>query len=210
MTDSVPQASGAAGEPPAQMRMLHLVSGFQLSQAVYVVAKLGIATALLDGPLPADELAARTQTDPAALRRLVRALAAQGLFRRSGDVVELTELGATLADDHPGSVRSVALYWMETHYAAYAELVHTVRTGETAAVRHYGMPFFDWIVADPYRAEIQTQAMAKALDLTMLAMASGKERTEEEYRKLLESAGFVLDRVVPSRTPFSFIEASLR
>jgi hypothetical protein len=45
------------------------------------------------------------------------------------------------------------------------------------------------------------------LDLIMLAVAGGRERTEEQYRALLASAGFRLVRVVPTGTPASLIEA---
>jgi hypothetical protein len=51
---------------------------------------------------------------------------------------------------------------------------------------------------------------ARVIDLTMLAMHPGRERTEDEFRVLLDSAGFTMDRIVPSATPYSFIEATLR
>jgi hypothetical protein len=35
------------------------------------------------------------------------------------------------------------------------------------------------------------------MDLTMLVSLGGHERTEEEYRVLLEAAGFQLTRVIP-------------
>jgi SAM-dependent methyltransferase len=50
---------------------------------------------------------------------------------------------------------------------------------------------------------------SKMLDLIMLGLYPGRERTESEYRALLATAGFTLDRVVPSPTPYSFIEATL-
>lgn len=47
----------------------------------------------------------------------------------------------------------------------------------------------------------------KLLDLVMLLIPGGKERTEDEYRDLLTSAGFELTRVVPTETEISVIEA---
>jgi hypothetical protein len=47
---------------------------------------------------------------------------------------------------------------------------------------------------------------AKAMDLQMLIMESGKERTKDEYRRLLEAAGFRLTRIVPTKSPYSLIE----
>jgi hypothetical protein len=46
----------------------------------------------------------------------------------------------------------------------------------------------------------------RVIDITMLAMLPGRERTEASYRALLDSAGFTLDRVVPTPTPYAFIE----
>ena len=48
---------------------------------------------------------------------------------------------------------------------------------------------------------------AKLLDIEMLVMTvGGKERTEEEYRKLYESCGFRLTRIVPTKVEVSVIE----
>jgi hypothetical protein len=47
---------------------------------------------------------------------------------------------------------------------------------------------------------------AKWLDLNMLVLPGGRERTEEEYRTLLAGAGFRLERIVPTPTEVSVIE----
>jgi hypothetical protein len=46
----------------------------------------------------------------------------------------------------------------------------------------------------------------KQLDVNMLVMTTGKERTEEEYRRLYTAAGFRLNRIVPTATEMSVIE----
>ena len=46
----------------------------------------------------------------------------------------------------------------------------------------------------------------KFLDLVMLLIPGGKERTEDEYRKLFGEAGFELTRVVPTGTEVGIIE----
>jgi hypothetical protein len=48
---------------------------------------------------------------------------------------------------------------------------------------------------------------AKMLDMLMLILTGGRERTEEEYADLLGRAGFRLLRVVPTASPVSVIEA---
>lgn len=47
---------------------------------------------------------------------------------------------------------------------------------------------------------------SKFIDLNMLVMTGGRERTEAEFRKLYEDSGFTLTRVVPTESPFSVIE----
>jgi hypothetical protein len=47
---------------------------------------------------------------------------------------------------------------------------------------------------------------SKFIDLNMLVMTGGRERTEAEFRKLYEDSGFKLARVVPTESPFSVIE----
>ena len=47
---------------------------------------------------------------------------------------------------------------------------------------------------------------SKFIDLNMLVMTGGRERTESEFRKLYEDSGFKLTRVVPTESPFSVIE----
>lgn len=45
------------------------------------------------------------------------------------------------------------------------------------------------------------------LDMVMLALTGGKERTKVEYDKLLNKAGFNLEQVIPTDSPVSIIEA---
>jgi hypothetical protein len=47
----------------------------------------------------------------------------------------------------------------------------------------------------------------KMLDVMMLAVTGGQERTEPEYRALLDKAGFRLTRVVPTESGVSVVEA---
>jgi O-methyltransferase domain/Dimerisation domain len=47
---------------------------------------------------------------------------------------------------------------------------------------------------------------SKFIDLNMLVMTGGRERTEEEFRRLYEASGFRLTRIVPTESPFSVIE----
>jgi O-methyltransferase len=47
--------------------------------------------------------------------------------------------------------------------------------------------------------------LAKVLDIVMLTVTGGRERTRREYQTLLEAGGFRLDRIVPTAGPVSVI-----
>jgi hypothetical protein len=51
------------------------------------------------------------------------------------------------------------------------------------------------------------QHPGKMLDMVMLALPGGEERTEQEYGELLSRAGFRLIRVVPTESAVSIVEA---
>ena len=152
-----------AHPPPVQM--IQLLSGFQVSQALYVAARIGVADLLVDGPLPADRLASELECDPTALSRLLRTLASLGVFTETGTGdFGLTPLGATLVSGGEGSMRDLALMWMETHYLPFAGLLDTVRTGTCAATEYYQQPFFSWLSTQPDQVDRFSRAMANLTD----------------------------------------------
>ena len=150
-----------AREPPPPVRMVELLGGFRISQALYAAAALGVADQLVVGPAPVKALAERAGVHAPSLHRLLRTLASVGVFTEpEPGVFALTPLGQTLTSGQPGSMRDLAIMWMETHYAPFAELIHAVRTGRPAAEHLYGEPFFAWLSHHPEQASRFTGAMA--------------------------------------------------
>jgi hypothetical protein len=150
-----------AHELPPPVRMVELLGGFRISQALYAAAALGVADQLVAGPAPVKDLAERVGAHAPSLHRLLRTLASVGVFTEpEPGVFALTPLGQTLTSGQPGSMRDLAIMWMETHYAPFAELLHTIRTGRPAAEHVYGQPFFAWLSRHPEQASRFTGAMA--------------------------------------------------
>src|SRR5437588_9084518 len=88
-------------QPPSEV-LRELITGYQVTQAIYVAASLSIADLLAAGPRTSDALAAATGTDPRALYRLLRALAAVGVFHEDeGQRFGLTPVGECLRSDAP-------------------------------------------------------------------------------------------------------------
>jgi len=85
--------------------MLERIAAYWQSQLVFVAAKLGIADALVAGPLTVNELAAQVGAHPPYLGRVLRALASVGIFASDPHGrFHLTRLAQTLRSDHPESL----------------------------------------------------------------------------------------------------------
>ena len=123
-----------------QLDLLGLINSFQITQAVRVAAALRVADHLNDGPRSADELGALTKSHPDSLYRLLRALAAVGVFREhEGRKFTLTPMGDCLRTDSATSIGA----WAEVvgspyFWQAWGHLLHSVQTGENAFQNLYG------------------------------------------------------------------------
>ena len=63
------------------------------------------------------------------------------------------------------------------------------------------------ILVDCVVPETDEPHFSKFIDLNMLVMTGGKERTAKEFEQLLAAAGFKLLRVIPTELPTSIVEA---
>jgi len=50
---------------------------------------------------------------------------------------------------------------------------------------------------------------SKVIDIEMLLMTGGRERTAQEFRELLAKAGFRLTQVIPTKSPYCVVEAEV-
>ena len=148
-------------DPDLSRRLGSLIFATVVAKSIYVAAKLRIADRLLDGLRPVEELARETDTDPDALCRVLRALAAEGLFDEAEPrMFAVTELGRLLAEETPGSRRADALMFGEQVDPVLAQLLESVQTGEPAGPRVFGKHYFDWLAENPEAAENFNTAMA--------------------------------------------------
>lgn len=163
--------------PSAWRRLATMLGGYYLSQALYVVVRLGLAERLGDRLQTAEELAPATGAHARSLHRLLRTLAGFGIFREETGRFRLTELGELLRSDAPDSLRATALTFGETHYPAFGELLHSVQTSRPGFDKVFGMPLFDYFAANPEAARnfdaalegLRSQATAAMLDVIDLS-----------------------------------------
>jgi hypothetical protein len=160
-------------EPP-RMIMRRYLQGFQCTQAVYVMAQLGLADLLADRPRACPELAAATGTHPEALARFLRLLEALDLLRQEEGVVALTPLGEQLRTGVTGSARNRAVFFGDiATWSAWGALLEAVRTGEPAYHHVFGMSTWEYRERHPDKAEIFNDVMTEltALSAPLVAKA---------------------------------------
>lgn len=56
--------------------------------------------------------------------------------------------------------------------------------------------------------ETDQPGLPPLMDMTMLVVTTGRERTQAEYAKLFEAAGLKLARAIPTKSPFTVLEAT--
>jgi SAM-dependent methyltransferase len=157
--------------PPTLARLRSLVQGFRSTQVTYVIAKLGLADQLAESPLTATELAARVNVDAPSLGRVLRLAAFYGLVKElPGDRFELTPLAELLRTGVEGSINATAKMLGEEHYGAWAELLHSVKTGEPAFDHVYGAPFFDYMAKHPETQATFDAAMSAGVDVVLKSL----------------------------------------
>lgn len=155
-------ASVAASMPelPPSVRLHQLMAGHWVSQAIYVAAKLGVADHLAPAPQTVANLARAVDAHPQALHRLMRALASVGLFSEVAQAqYALTPTGHFLRTGVPGSLRALALTVTELDWQPWGQMLHSVKTGETAFSRVHGKDAFEYFATHPDTGRMFNEAM---------------------------------------------------
>ena len=156
------------GGPSARAEILGITAQVPVARALAVVVEAGIADQLGAGPQTSDELADRLNLKANPLRRLLRMLAARGIFSEDdAGRFHHTDQSRVLMRDVQGTVAPLLrLPWQDIVWKTYLQMPHTISTGEPAFEAAHGAPFFDYLAAHPE---------ANALFDAGMAMISGPE-----------------------------------
>ena len=171
----------------AARELLDLINGSWIAQACYVAARLGIADLLGAGPRTAEDLAAATGSNAPALRRLLSALGSVDICQQRDDgTFEMTRLGRLLRTDVPCSMRAWTLQWGGEAWRVWANLLHSVQTGQSARSLITGDTGFAHLERDPEAAQIFNQAM---VDLTRLAAMDIAQAYDFTGKRVMDVGG---------------------
>ena len=146
---------------PPQAIILQMAMGPLVSQALGVVARLGIPDHLATGERHVDDIAAETGTHAPSIYRILRTLASTGVFAETSlRTFVNTPASDVLRSDVPGSMRNVMIFMAEPwHCNVWGNMMHCARIGETAWKATYGEEIFDWFQKHPEESEIFNAAM---------------------------------------------------
>lgn len=177
-----------ASKAPPSVDLLNLITGHWRAQAVYTAAKLGIADLLKSGPKSPAEIGAATNSHRDSIYRLLRALAAMGIFAEGGDGrFELTPTAELLRVDAPGSMRSLVLAICGVPWSAWNDTLYSVQTGKPAFDRVYGMSFFEYLAQDEEASRTFDDCMTAQSRMAHSAVASSYDFSK--FRRIVDVGG---------------------
>ncbi|GAA3343170.1 methyltransferase [Amorphoplanes nipponensis] len=168
-------------QPSAPTRLKELALGNAYAAMLHAATRLGIADALGEEPATVPELAETVGADGPTLRRLLRALALDGVFAETPDGrFTHTEMSRLLRTGSPASMADMVLWagaaWT---WQAWPKLADAVRTGEPVVPGLYGKDFFTYLREDG-------GADAEVFDR---AMTQSSARTSESVAAALDTSG---------------------
>lgn len=172
MNSHAPMTQPRAGQTPFDT-LTEALGGLLVGHCLTSVTNFKVADALGDTPRTAAELAADTGADPGALRRMLRLLAAHGVFACSGDRFAHTAASQLLRADHPHSMRGfVAIYGTPTVAEHLGYFDYTLQTGTPAPCKVNQGGFFALLQADPELGRLFNAAMASKARLQIAGITA--------------------------------------
>jgi len=151
-----PEASVGKTEKGPNFRagLMQKVLGYQVSRAIYVVAQLNLADLLKDEARTVEQLAQETNSNPAALYRLLRMLTMVEVFEETAPHrFALTPSGQLLRKSVPGSLYNMILFFGSPRvWQSWEDFSYSIQTGENATNHVFGVPTWEYYSQHPEEA----------------------------------------------------------
>jgi C-methyltransferase len=171
-------------EIPAPTRLKELALGLAYAAMLHTVTRLHVADALGSTPATIEELAEAVEADPPTLRRLLRALALDGVFAENEDGTWVhTDMSQLLKCGTPSSMADMVL-WAGAAWTwdAWPRLIDAVKTGEPVVPDLYGKDFFTYLREDggddaQVFNRAMTQSSARTSQSVVEALQIGESKT---------------------------------
>jgi hypothetical protein len=154
---------------PPPFRLLQIGSAFWQSRALATASKLDIAGVLADQTLTADEIARRIDANPDALHRLLRMLAALGVFEEVAPrCFRNNRISDSLRTDRPDNLRAMVLMHNSDEMSRpwYEQLEQAVRAGAVPFELAHNQALFRYLDSHEAFDRLFAQAMDSVEALT--------------------------------------------
>jgi hypothetical protein len=180
MNSHARMAQPPAGQTPFDT-LTEALGGLLVGHCLTSVATFKVADALGDMPQTAAELAAATGTDPGALSRVLRLLAAYGVFACSQDGFAHTAASLLLRADDPHSMGDfVAGFASPAIAELLGDFAYTLQTGNPAPCKVNPGGFFALLQADPEFGRRFNLAMASKARLQIASITAAYDFSARE------------------------------
>jgi hypothetical protein len=155
-----PMAQQAPSSPPPAI-LLNARNAVILHQALYAMARLGVADHIERIARSASDLARELKVNEDALYRVLRLLASQGVFEEDADHrFRNTDISNYLRSDFPGSLRALLIFWGSNYsYTSLGQIMRTLETGKCAPELLSDNDSFEQLRRDPELARVFDDAM---------------------------------------------------
>ena len=163
------------GEPhDIAAHLMDQAMGHLFSAALRTAAHYRIADHLAEGPRTPEQLAVATDTHAPHLRRVLRYLAARGIFREdAAGAYQLTPTARPLRTDTPDSLHAAVMMMTdELFLRTSAGLPESIGHGDTSFERLVGAPFYAHLLSDPAKRDLfddGTSALSVPVDEAVVA-----------------------------------------
>ena len=162
-------------EPAPEAIVWDLIRGCLTTRALGVVADLGVADALADGPRPATEVAREVAAHAETLYRLLRALACEGVFaEEEAGVFRNTPASDLLRE--AGGWKDFAHLFGGLFYRAVAGLD---ASGEPSFQGTFGTDFWSWLKDHPEERAAFDRAMGQGKEQRVERLTAVEWRGDE-------------------------------
>lgn len=177
------------GAPPPQAVLTQMLAAPLVTQALRVVAELGIADLLTRGGRSVDELADVTGAHAPSLYRFMRALASCGVFAETDErVFVLTPMAELLRADVEGSLRDLAIFMgADWHWQVWGDAMYSARTGKVAWEHVHGKEVFPYFAEHAGAARVFDNAMTSLSKMVAKAVVAAYDFSS--VGKLADIAG---------------------
>lgn len=155
-----PSTEGPDG-PVQSLRSM--VTAYRLSQAIYLMVRLGVANELEKGPRTSSEIAGACGAEDEPMHRLLRSLVPVGLLSVKQGRFALTPAALPLCDSAPNSIANWVSTVSREQFTAWSGLEKSVRTGGAAFDHVHGISFWRHLETDREAARLYDLGMAESV-----------------------------------------------